>query len=98
MTGRLVDDEGRPAKGYALLANVPGTNRFDPDRGFVPTNGRIELDRDGRFRIERLVPGLVYKSHAENGNQLYGPIFKGVKVGPGEVKDLGDLKITPFQE
>jgi hypothetical protein len=98
VTGRVVDDEGQPVSGFALMGNVPGSRRFDPDRGLLPTNERIELDREGRFRIERLVPGLVYKAHASKDNTLYGPVFEGVRVGPGEVKDVGDVKITPFRE
>ncbi len=97
VTGRLVDDEGKPASGYSLLANVPVRPDFDPDRGHVPTNGRIELDRDGRFRIERLIPGLAYKVHPSKDIQLYGPIFEQLRVEAGEVKDVGDVKVTPFR-
>ena len=97
VTGRVVDDEGRPVSGFSL-GNGPAAGRFDPDRGFLPTNERIELDRDGRFRIERLVPGLAYKAHASKDNMLYGPVFEGVRVEPGKVKDVGDVKITPFRD
>ena len=97
VTGRLVDDEGRPRSGFSL-GNGPALGKFDPDRGLIPTNERIEIDREGRFRIERLVPGLVYKAYASSNLQLHGPVFEGVRVGPGEVKDVGDVRITPFRE
>ena len=98
VTGRLVDEEGRPESGYSLFANVPGRPGFDPDRGLVPINGRIEIDRDGRFRIERLIPGLAYKVHPSKDVQLYGPVFEGLRVAPGETQDVGDVKVTPFRE
>lgn len=49
----------------------------------------------GRFRIEPLVPGLLYGASASNRAGLFGELFHDVTVAPGEVKDLGDFKIVP---
>ena len=97
VTGRIVDDEGKPRLGFSL-GNGPAEAGFDPARGWLPTNERIEVDREGRFRIDHLVPGLAYSAFAEANIQLYGPVFEGVRLEPGEVKDVGDVKIIPFRE
>ena len=54
----------------------------------------VSADANGRFRAERLVPGQTY------GATLYlgigppsGSAFEDLKLAPGEVRDLGDLRI-----
>ena len=50
--------------------------------------------RDGRFRVEGLVPGVKYGAYALEmpNRKILGDIFRDLTVAPGEVKDLGDLK------
>jgi hypothetical protein len=33
----------------------------------------------------------MYDALGSSASKAYGPILNGVKVGPGEVKDLGDV-------
>ena len=56
--------------------------------------GGIRLGRDGRFRIEALVPGLQYGGTARRRvlTTTLGELFHNLTVTPGEVKDLGDIK------
>ena len=65
------------------------------EQGILPGGnygGGIRLGRDGRFRIEGLVPGLQYGAGASEGFNYLGELFHDVTVTPGEVKDLGDIK------
>ncbi len=66
------------------------------------------MDKQGRFHIEGLVPGVKYDADGRVAFQeidaqgrfftkAYGPILKGVQVGPGEVKDLGDIKLPAWK-
>jgi hypothetical protein len=71
---------------YSLDPNPPA------DRGELPG---IPIGRDGHFRIDRLVPGLTYGGGASQGHMYRGDLFVDVTLAPGEVKDLGDLRIMP---
>ena len=53
------------------------------------------MDAQGRFRIEGLVPGLKYDVRGFLSNRLDGTIFQNLQIGPGEVKDVGDVKLPP---
>ena len=41
------------------------------------------------------MPGLVYRVHAttDDNHIIIGTAFEGVKIGPGEIRDPGDLKV-----
>ena len=52
-------------------------------------------DKDGRFRIEGLAPGMKYGLSAWTPRELtkIHILILGVTVESGQTKDLGDLKI-----
>ena len=57
VSGRLVDREGRPRPGVRLSYRGPA----DVNRGTAPPFPRdVTTDREGRFAVEGLVPGLEY--------------------------------------
>jgi RNA polymerase sigma factor (sigma-70 family) len=89
VTGRVVDGEGRPRTDVEIFS----TTRMIPD----PERGDLEnkptVDARGYFRIEGLVPGVKYDAWGHSPGKANGPILKGVQLGPGEVKDLGDIPL-----
>lgn len=101
--GRVVDEDGQ-ARPKLTLGQV---NREGPSRPLTELDalpgsnigGGVALDKDGRFHVVGLVPGLYYGADAEEkGNILIGHLFDDVKLAPSEVKDLGDLRVIKYKE
>jgi RNA polymerase sigma factor (sigma-70 family) len=95
--GRIVDEQGRPQPGASLAADMVRavTAHDDPSLGFFPG---VQTDEQGRFRAEKLVPGQSYGTTLSLGiGRASWPAFEGLKVAPGSVRDLGDLRLgTPI--
>jgi hypothetical protein len=91
VSGRLVGTDGRPRAGIAFLPEIMGKARLGGGKiGHWPY--RITTDREGRFRVEAIVPGLRYRLTLENASGVStdtGPIVTPLK--PGETRDLGDV-------
>jgi protocatechuate 3,4-dioxygenase beta subunit len=89
VSGRIVDGEGRPRTDIDLINY--GFFPARPNEGVF--RGDCAVDRNGRFRIE-LVPGVSYSAMAENMEVGgIGPVFERLKLAPGELKDLGDIRL-----
>jgi RNA polymerase sigma factor (sigma-70 family) len=78
LTGRVLNADGEPW-GEAELHPI------------LPAEGSPTVGKDGRFRIVGLVPGKPYTLNLIKDFVVQGTVAKDVKVGRGEVKDLGDL-------
>jgi hypothetical protein len=103
VTGRIVDEQGRPlgvvgppGKQRSRATLSAGTTREfaardDPEAGIFPG---ASIDEHGRFHAERLVPGQSYSAtlYLDRG-RASGPAFDGLVLAPGEVRDLGDLRL-----
>ncbi len=56
----------------------------------------VQTDAHGRFRVEGLVPGQLYTARAYRGIGRYAGIaFENLVLGPGEIRDLGDIRTSP---
>lgn len=94
-TGRLVNENGEPIDAVGLEL-IPWAGPKMTPGGPLP-DGHVRVEKDGRFRISGVVPGVkYYLALLENGVQLKGYAVKGAMVEPGQAKDLGDLKTTPI--
>jgi RNA polymerase sigma factor (sigma-70 family) len=98
LTGRLVTPDGEPVTQGEIIAPLGGSkapaNRDKPDRGTLPD--RVRPDKDGKFRITGLAPGLKYRFTLVIRN--YGHPVGGdgdLTFKPGETKDLGDVVVKP---
>ena len=92
LTGRLVDDGGRPRAGVQMTCDGPDDDqdsRFQ--KGALPTP--IQTDKGGRFRVSGLVPGLKYSLTLWKGSAIAGVAVKDLIIKAGETKDLGDIKV-----
>ena len=83
---------------HALLDGLWARREGAAEQGILPGGkggGGTRVGRDGRFRIEGLVPGLKYDGGTGEGFRYFVVLFHDLTVTPGEVKDLGDLKVVP---
>jgi hypothetical protein len=91
LSGRLVDSGGEPRAHFAMQPQVIDRLRLGSGTvGHWPY--RIKTDRDGRFRLVGIVPGLPYRLSLENAAGHLterGPEVSPLK--PGEDRDLGDV-------
>ena len=77
VSGRLVDADGMPV--------------VDSRRVYILLSQTLTTDKDGRFQVQGLVPGLEYSvMDNKRAFELRGRIV----VEPGKDKDLGDIKVS----
>jgi hypothetical protein len=95
VTGQLLEQDGKRLSGNLLASlNVvraaPATDaevsEWDHEQlRYVETN-------DGRFRVEKLIPGVRYDAKVYRGRKSAGPAFESLVLKPGEVRDLGQIR------
>jgi hypothetical protein len=66
---------------------------------------QVKTDKDGTFRIERLVPGVTYRLHSvvvERDGRIdprnVRLIAENLAVTAGEARDLGDVAGRPLSD
>ncbi|MHB1561027.1 MAG: hypothetical protein ACYC61_26540, partial [Isosphaeraceae bacterium] len=97
LAGRIVDPQGNPRPNVVLALSDFEEAIGDPARGVLPTDRRTDprTDREGRFRVEGLVPGQEYSATAVSRDPTVGNLglaIDHVVLKPGEVRDLGDIR------
>jgi protocatechuate 3,4-dioxygenase beta subunit len=90
VTGRLVDARGGPRTGVGLEVSFrqKGWNYW-----LDYAAGRVTTDREGRFRVEALLPGYEFRLSDERGELHLGGVTHS-----GQTKDLGDVRMKPAEE
>ena len=94
VVGRVIDEEGKPLTDVEFFSEV--RERADPERGDL--DEKPTVDAAGRFRIDGLVPGVKYDAVGRSPNRAFGTVLNGVQVAPGEVKNLGDIKVPAWKK
>ncbi len=102
ITGRLVDGEGKPATAQVELGVQYGDNASTG--GITPG---YTVDRDGRFRVELLIPGASHDVRAADrippGSRMPRDRFQVFAMAeklvaqPGQVIDLGTFNVETGQ-
>jgi hypothetical protein len=90
VTGRITDEKGKPWEGVTVYAR--GGPKLAIDLEARASHDR-PIGQDGRFRIDRLIPGMTYNLMIVDRSisfAYWGPEFV---VKPGETKDLAELVI-----
>jgi RNA polymerase sigma factor (sigma-70 family) len=92
LTGRFVTGDGQPRPDAEVALERYGERLHDPSCGYHRSRS-FQTDKDGKFRIEGLVPGLKYTMHFKNKGRLAGTLFEDLTVESGESRNLGDVQV-----
>jgi hypothetical protein len=97
ITGRLVDADGTPRLNVQVRGYL-SEKRLDQTEG-MRYSASATTDKDGRFRIEGMIPVFVYTLFTFEGpdNLTRKMLYKELTVQPGETKDLGDIPPPPAE-
>ena len=97
--GRIVAPDGTPRADLVFIQG-PSFSKKAKVAPFDNLSSNVGTDAEGRFRVDGLVPGMHYGSSVGDRQfGLLGDLFDDLTVEPGEVKDLGDVKVeksNPF--
>jgi hypothetical protein len=97
LKGRMLDEAGVPfASGGGLAISLePSVLGLEINIDLkVGQFARIKVEPNGRFQIDQLVPGQRYSAHASRDMKMMGAVFEDVVLKPGEVRDLGDIRMV----
>jgi RNA polymerase sigma factor (sigma-70 family) len=100
--GRLVDEDDQPLAGAKLSVlsyYSTGVNLPDGPDGLWPDNQSFTADADGRFQVDGLKRDVkstifVTTSARPNARLSTGDALRNLIAEPGEVRDLGNIKVT----
>jgi RNA polymerase sigma factor (sigma-70 family) len=94
LTGRLLDAEGDPIADKRIWGHIE-EGQLDITVGWYGFF-QATTDKDGRFRITDLIPGIKLGAVVEKApTALGGSLFEHLTLRPSETCDLGDLKEQP---
>jgi hypothetical protein len=93
VSGRLVTSDGLPRPNAELTLERCNERLFDPASGYHRARS-FRTDKDSKFRIDALVPGLKYTmSFRDHKGMISGRVFEDLTLQSGETKDLGDVQV-----
>jgi len=102
ITGRFVDEAGRPAAGYVQVKHVPTVEQFHGEINIA----NVKVDPDGRFRCDDLPAGGTYRvwlinregsmARVRMKSDAFEPFALAEKltVKSGQVVDLGTYNVV----
>jgi RNA polymerase sigma factor (sigma-70 family) len=98
--GRLIDEDGSPLSGVKLSIVSFGIDVGGlPSENLWPDGSTFTTDADGRFQVTGLKPGTksnigIHMKTRPNDRLDTGGVLFNIKLQqPGEVRDLGDVKV-----
>jgi RNA polymerase sigma factor (sigma-70 family) len=100
VSGRLLNREGQPIIGaFVDLHTLEGTygSARELYRLLQQRRPPIRTDKDGRFRLEGIVPDVQFMLSIYQGRTFFvgEPSIGARQVKPGETLDLGDVRVKP---
>jgi len=88
VTGRLVDADDKPRAGIELKLSFRTKERLSSWPWKRYADEHLETDREGRFRLEALLPGYQFRLSDDKGELSLGGGLRS-----GQTKDLGEVRL-----
>jgi hypothetical protein len=90
--GRLLEADESPLFGATVSVNSPSEIVRELYRFANPTGQPVITDKDGRFSLPGVVPGISFYLQTQKGNNYFTgkPKIGLLKLKPGETLNLGD--------
>jgi hypothetical protein len=97
VTLRIVDDEGKPFPADPPVSIVWWRPHSEIENNAeVGDSGHLTDQGGGKYCLEELVPGQRYTARIYRGFQReIGLAFENLVIQPGEVRDLGEIRMKP---
>jgi len=97
VTGRFLEGEGEPLVGAAIGLNCPDRTAFELYRYIGTTAPSVKTDKEGRFTIPGVVPGMKFYLNIRKDKTFYSgePKIGLRQVEPAQTFDLGDWRLKP---
>jgi hypothetical protein len=92
VTGRIIDEKGKPLSAADQLIWDTGIRTKGDGSDSCEQDGG-KTDTQGRFRVERFIPGLSYSAEVYHKNRVIGTAKLVLRAG--EIRDLGDFQAKP---
>jgi protocatechuate 3,4-dioxygenase beta subunit len=99
VTGRLLDPDGQPIPNIEVALSMPLKVESELFR-FVNANREpVKTDKDGNFRLEGVLPKLIFQLSLRKGRTYYmgEPKIGDKQLGPGKTLELGDVRVRGSQ-
>jgi hypothetical protein len=97
LTGRLLDEDGKPLAGIAVRIGYQANGVFWLIKEVFGDNS-VKTDADGRFRVEGIFPGLEFGFGFIKGREYLDPGKKNRRLTlEAGTRDLGDIVARPFR-
>jgi RNA polymerase sigma factor (sigma-70 family) len=99
VSGRFLEEDGTPLAGAEVSVNAQDEIGRELYRFATPTRKPARTDKDGRFTLDGIVPGLPIYLQTHRGEQYYAgkPRIGLLKLKAGEARHLGDRKLEVAQ-